>query len=74
MKLERLDNLFHAAREMPAAEWEAFLERECGGDAELARTAAEDLHFAHVGRLRDGVMQLGGDAAEIGRASCRERV
>lgn len=38
MKLERLDNLYHAAREMPAEEREAFLTRECAGDGELART------------------------------------
>ena len=38
MKLERLDSLYHSAREMPAEEWEEFLTRECGGEQELART------------------------------------
>jgi serine/threonine-protein kinase len=38
MKLERLDNLFHAAREMPAAAWESYLEEQCAGDTDLAET------------------------------------
>ena len=38
MKLERLDSLYHTAREMPAARWEEFLAGECAGEAELART------------------------------------
>ncbi len=38
MKLERLDSLYHTAREMPAARWEEFLAVECAGEGELART------------------------------------
>ncbi len=38
MSLNRLDELFHAARAMPASEWAGFLARECGGDQELEVT------------------------------------
>ena len=38
MKLGRLDDLFHRARELPPGEWEGFAEKECGEDAELRRT------------------------------------
>lgn len=32
-----LDDLFHAARELPASDWEAFAARECAGDQALMR-------------------------------------
>ncbi len=34
----KLDELFHAARAMPEAEWETFAVRECSGDDALAQT------------------------------------
>lgn len=33
--LSRIEEIFHAALEIPAAERDKFLDRECGGDAEL---------------------------------------
>lgn len=38
MKLERLDNLFHTARALPAAAWESFAEKECAEDLALGQT------------------------------------
>ena len=38
MSLNRLDELFHAARAMPASEWRDFLTRECRGDQQLSAT------------------------------------
>lgn len=35
VNLERIEKIFHAALEVPAAERDAFLDRECGADAEL---------------------------------------
>lgn len=40
--LSRIEEIFHAALEVPAAEREAYLERECGGDAAL-RSEVESL-------------------------------
>ena len=35
----RLEEIFSAARDLPPLEQSAFLERACGGDAELRRQA-----------------------------------
>ncbi len=42
----RLEKIFSAARDLPPLEREAFLERACGGDAQL-RQAADSLLSAH---------------------------
>jgi eukaryotic-like serine/threonine-protein kinase len=38
MSLDRLDEVFHTARNLPAANWESFAERECADDTEIRRT------------------------------------
>lgn len=46
MNLSRLDELFHAARELPAGEWPEFLARECGGEQGLEATLLRMLREA----------------------------
>jgi serine/threonine-protein kinase len=46
-RLERIDELFHAALERNSAEWQAFLETACPDDSELRREVAEMLQVRH---------------------------
>ena len=66
----RIEELFHAALELEPAERAAFLERECGGDAELRKrvealleSSAEPLDFLPQA-VRRVVRQMQGDASD----------
>lgn len=83
-RLAQLEALFHAAMELPIVERQAYLERECGDDAELLRTLADMVaHAEHeatslaqgIGRLAEEVaLPRDRSGEEVGRYRLLERI
>ena len=68
--LQKVREIFlHAVGKLTPEQWGDYVSEACGGDAELERQVA-DLLQIH----REAGSFLDRPAAEIGRASCRERV
>ena len=63
-RLREIEMLFHEARERTPAERDAFLARACADDPTLRREVESLLAQPPAGLID----------AQIGRASCRERV
>jgi len=56
---EQIEELFHAARQLPAIERDAFVDARCGGDAELRRTLLSMLQQATDSQLPESMLLPG---------------